>query len=80
MRQWVDDDKAVPLDKRWVMRCDNHINGERCGTATPPQLTQPSLEALHADGWHIARLSGDICPTCISNGAETKDPHFKEKP
>lgn len=78
MRHWVDDGLKNPIDKRWVMRCDNEVAGYRCTTTTEPEISQPSLAALHAAGWHIAKLCGDICPGCIAAGAPTGTPYFEE--
>lgn len=78
-RQWVDDGKKVPIDKRWVMRCDHVVTGRRCATTTAPESVQPDLARLAAEGWHIARLSGDICPACLAAGAEGNDPWNERK-
>jgi hypothetical protein len=71
MRQWVDDHKKKPRDKRWVMRCDygDGVRGaQRCTTASEPFEWQPPLELFVERGWFIAKLSGDRCPACLALG------------
>jgi hypothetical protein len=70
-RQWVDDHKKKPRDKRWVMRCD-YGDGDRrlqrCTTTSEPFEWQPPLERFVERGWFIAKLSGDHCPECVALG------------
>lgn len=70
-RQWVDDSKKKPRDKRWVMRCDygDGVRGaQRCSAASEPFEWQPPLELFVERGWFIAKLSGDRCPACVALG------------
>jgi len=74
-REWVDDKKRTPIDKRWVMRCDVGLFGrggqpQRCATESEPSLTQPELWQFAAQGWFIAKLHGDVCPACLAVGIE----------
>lgn len=68
-RQWVDDHKKKPKDRRWVMACDYGSSGrgqERCTTRSEPFVQQPDLGLFVARGWFIAKLSGDYCPSCVA--------------
>lgn len=67
-RQWVDDHKKKPRDKRWVMRCDHGSGAQRCTAASEPFVWQPPLELFVERGWFIAKLSGDRCPACVALG------------
>ena len=68
-REWVDDAKAVPGDRRWVMRCDvQRPDGSRCPTQGEPSAHQPPLTDYARAGWFIANLSGDVCPDCLARG------------
>lgn len=70
-RQWVDDHKKKPRDKRWVMRCDygDGVRGAtRCTTTSEPFEWQPPLELFVERGWFIAKLAGDRCPACVTLG------------
>lgn len=68
-REWVDDAKPRPKDKRWVMRCDQRLpNGHRCPTQSEPFIQQPPLQPFADLGWSIAKKYGDACPTCVAAG------------
>lgn len=68
-REWVDDLKPRPKDKRWVMRCDViHPSGMRCKTEGEPSPLQPDLDQYAEAGWYIAAVHGDICPNCLTSG------------
>jgi len=69
-REWVDDAKRNPKDKRWVMRCDVGLfeNYARCATVSEPSVSQPELWQFAADGWFIAEKHGDVCPACLAAG------------
>lgn len=70
-REWVDDAKPKPVDKRWVMRCDViHPSGKRCTTTSPPAAHQSELplERYRDAGWFVAKVHGDICPICLTAG------------
>lgn len=71
-RRWVDDRAAFPLDRRWIMCCDQ----PGCATKSAPTTQQPPLEQFAADGWFIAKTFGDICPACLTAGTTpTSTPH-----
>ncbi|SEE83719.1 hypothetical protein SAMN04489740_2729 [Arthrobacter alpinus] len=71
-REWVDDRSPFPLDKRWVMRCDE----TGCATKSEPSVQQPPLDQFVAAGWFIGKTFGDICPACLAAGIEPRDtPH-----
>ena len=76
-REWVDDRKANPFDKRWVMRCDTiHASGQRCTTEGNPSMVQPDLELYVRLGWHIGQVYGDMCPLCLAAGyVPSSSPH-----
>jgi len=78
-REWVDDLKKKPIDKRWVMRCDVGLfdsTRTRCTTESEPSWSQPELWQFAAQGWFIADKHGDVCPVCIAEGILPKDkPH-----
>lgn len=78
-REWVDDAKPKPKDKRWVMRCDVGLfdpTRDRCPTVSEPSVAQPELWQFAADGWFIAKLHGDVCPACMAEGyVPRKAPH-----
>lgn len=78
-RQWVDDHKKKPRDKRWIMRCDygdGDRSAQRCTAASEPFVWQPPLELFIERGWFIAKLSGDRCPACVALGRhEGIEPH-----
>lgn len=67
-REWVDDAKPRPVDKRWVMRCDRYVDGKRCRTQSVPFVQQPPLAPFADLGWFIADKHGDVCPTCLAAG------------
>lgn len=70
-REWVDDRKRKPKDKRWVMRCDVGLfdsSRKRCETESEPSWAQPELWQFAAQGWYIAKLHGDMCPVCLAAG------------
>lgn len=71
-REWVDDAKPRPKDKRWVMRCDVvHPSGRRCKTQSEPFIQQPPLQPFADLGWFIAEKHGDVCPSCLAAGYST---------
>lgn len=78
-REWVDDAKRKPVDRRWIMRCDAGLfsgTRKRCETVSEPSWSQPPLWHFVMDGWFIAAKHGDICPACIAEGYKpTDDPH-----
>jgi hypothetical protein len=77
-REWVDDMKKKPVDKRWVMRCDVGIfdTRKRCTTESEPSVGQPELWQFASQGWFIAEKFGDACPACLHAGYTPKDtPH-----
>lgn len=78
-REWVDDPKPNPVDRRWVMRCDAYMfsgGRKRCPTVSEPSWGQPPLWHFVMDGWFIAAKHGDICPACLAEGYEPSDePH-----
>ena len=75
-REWVDDAKPRPVDKRWVMRCDRYVDGRRCPTTSEPFVRQPPLGPFVELGWFVADCHGDVCPTCLAAGyVPTVKPH-----
>lgn len=76
-REWVDDAKLLPKDKRWVMRCDRYTDGKRCPTQSEPFVQQPPLASFAALGWFIAEKWGDICPTCLAAGYHPKSAPYR---
>ena len=78
-REWVDDRKKKPVDKRWVMRCDVGLfssTRERCATESEPCVKQPELWQFAAQGWLISARYSDVCPVCAAEGATlTSEPH-----
>lgn len=60
-RQWVSD-----TDRDWVMVCDQG----GCTTRSEPFPKQPPLDMFRERGWFIAKLFGDICPTCLARGVQ----------
>lgn len=77
-REWVDDAKKKPVDKRWVMRCDVGLFGRagqstRCATESEPSVRQPELWQFAAEGWFVADKHGDVCPVCVAAGIEPWD-------
>lgn len=78
-REWVDDAKPKPVDKRWVMRCDViQPNGQRCSTTSPPAAHQSELDLgrFARAGWFIAKVHGDVCPICIASGIVPRSPAY----
>jgi hypothetical protein len=79
-REWVDDMKRKPVDKRWVMRCDVRKSGSgtRCTTESEPAANQGDLppSMFRDQGWFIAIRFGDICPSCLASGVVPKSPEF----
>jgi len=79
-REWVDDMKKKPVDKRWVMRCDVNQFGtsKRCTTQCEQQPNQSDLPAslFIGQGWFMAARYGDICPACLASGVVPKSPEF----
>jgi hypothetical protein len=74
-REWVDDRKKKPVDKRFVMRCDViSPSGRRCTTESEPVVRQSELplERFIAEGWFVAKVHGDICPKCLALGYEPR--------
>lgn len=59
-RTWVN-----KYDHRYVMQCDQ----PRCTTRSEPFPSQPDLGLFQERGWFVAALFGDVCPTCLANGA-----------
>lgn len=70
-REWVDDHKKKPDDKRWVMHWD-YGDGirevERCTTRSEPFDQQPRLQLFVERGWFVAKGAGDRCPACVALG------------
>ncbi|MBF5002367.1 hypothetical protein IRT45_35205 [Nocardia sp. BSTN01] len=62
-RRWVSDN-----DRNWVMVCDR----SGCSTHSEPFPQQPPLDMFQERGWFIAKLFGDLCPTCLEQGARPK--------
>lgn len=48
----------------WSMVCDQ----DGCDTRSEGFPGQPDLELFQQRGWFIAKLFGDICPTCLAKG------------
>lgn len=58
--------------KKWRMFCDN----DRCSTRSESFDREPPLSLFAERGWFIAKLFGDLCPTCLADGVKpTAEPH-----
>jgi hypothetical protein len=70
---WVSAD-----DHRWNVTC----NVKECKNPTPlePTRSQRSLYEMANNGWFIAKLFGDACPSCVAKGLAPGDvePMFPE--
>lgn len=58
-REWIDE-----RTRQWVMRCDQ----KGCTTRSETFPTQPDLELFRDRGWYVAKVYGDVCPTCLAKG------------
>jgi hypothetical protein len=54
MRGWIS-----RTDRRWMMYCDGG-----CGSRVPTLPGREGLRKHAAEGWFIAKVSGDLCPSC----------------